>query len=126
MLWRCAFLFVLLPLAVGCRPSPEQTGEPQKSPPAAGDNTESEEVSQSEPAARAEEFTHVIAIDSAYYADGPQQSRPPDGTLKTGTRVRVIQNSGSYSVVRTADGIECYVSTGVIAPAEDAAAAAGK
>ena len=105
MLWRFACLLVLVALAVGCQPAKEKTGGSETSP----------------PAVTAPEFSHVITIRSAYYTGGPQQARPPDGELMKGTRVRVLENAGSYSVVRTADGIEGYVSTAAIGPAEGAA-----
>lgn len=102
MLWRLGCLFVTVALAVGCQPPKEKTGGSEDSP----------------PAVTAPEFSHVITTGSAYYTGGPQQGRPPDGTLFQGTRVRVLENAGSYSVVRTADGIEGYVSTAAIGPAE--------
>ena len=62
--------------------------------------------------------THVIASEEAYYLDGPQQMRPPDGKFKTGTRVELVQDAGSYSVVVSEDGIRAYVSTGALKPVE--------
>jgi hypothetical protein len=56
-------------------------------------------------------FTHVIAVETDYYVDGPQQGRPPDGRFTAGTRMRVLQEAGSYVLVRSPDGIEAYVST---------------
>ena len=54
-------------------------------------------------------FTHTITIDTEYYADGPQQARPPDGTMKAGTKVNVVQEAGSYCRVKSEDGVEVYV-----------------
>ncbi len=57
---------------------------------------------------------HPLSADTVYYLDGPQQSRPPDGTLKAGTKVMVIQDSGSYCRVRSEDGIVAFVAAGSI------------
>ena len=54
-------------------------------------------------------FTHMITTDTEYYTDGPQQARPPDGTMKAGTKVNVVEGAGSYSRVKSEDGIEGYV-----------------
>jgi len=63
---------------------------------------------QEEPAAGA---THVIAHETNYYMSGPQQARPPEGSFAAGTKVTLISGAGSYSLVRSPDGIEAYVST---------------
>ena len=117
MLWRYACLFLGLSVAFGCLPNKEPVGGSQQSLPAPAEEVESVEQSSGGPAAVAGKFPHVITTGSAYYVGGPQQARPPDGTLMKGTRVRVIQNAGSYSIVRTADGIEGYISTAAIGPA---------
>jgi hypothetical protein len=44
-------------------------------------------------------YTHRISADTEYYRDGPQQARPPDGTLAAGTTVRLVRDAGSYSLV---------------------------
>ncbi len=62
--------------------------------------------------------THVISGEEVYYLDGPQQMRPPDGKFPAGTRVELVQNSGSYSMVVSEDGIRAYVSTGSLKPIE--------
>lgn len=64
----------------------------------------------------ANQFTHQVTTDTEYYKDGPQQARPADGTLTVGTKVVVLQEAGSYVLVRTADGIEAYIATDSIAP----------
>ena len=63
-------------------------------------------------------LTHVLTSDTPYYSDGPQQARPPDGTLAAGTSVAVIKNQGSYTVIQTADGVVGYVSSAALAPKE--------
>jgi hypothetical protein len=62
--------------------------------------------------------THVINSEETYYLDGPQQMRPPDGKFKAGTKVELVQEAGSYSVVVSEDGIRAYVSTGALKPIE--------
>jgi len=59
-------------------------------------------------------FTHVVAVDTPYYTAGPQQARPPDGTLKAQTKVRVVRDAGSYCQVESENGVAAYVSTGAL------------
>ena len=63
------------------------------------------------------EYPHQIGSLAVYYTGGPQQGRPPDGEFEPGTRVKVLHHAGSYSMVRSADGIEAYVSAAAIQPA---------
>jgi hypothetical protein len=63
-------------------------------------------------------FTHRVATDTEYYLLGPQQARPPDGTLPAGTKVTLLEEAGSYCRIRSEDGIEAYVSTGRLQPLE--------
>jgi len=58
--------------------------------------------------------THVIRSEETYYLDGPQQMRPPDGKFKAGTKVELVEEAGSYSVVVSEDGIKAYISTGAL------------
>lgn len=58
--------------------------------------------------------THVITSETMFYRDGPQQARPADGKFEAGTAVDLIQDAGSYSLVRAADGREGYVSTDAV------------
>ncbi len=62
----------------------------------------------------AETFPYTIAQEVEYYTTGPQQGRPPDGTLAAGTKVNVLRRTGGYSLVRWAGGIEGYVLTEAI------------
>ena len=55
--------------------------------------------------------THVITAESPYYLTGPQQGRPPEGKLKTGTRVKLVKTAGSYSQVKTDAGIVAFVAS---------------
>ena len=56
----------------------------------------------------------VISHDTVFYKTGPEQATPPDGTFKAGTRIEVIQEAGSYTLVRAQDGTEGYISSAAI------------
>ena len=56
----------------------------------------------------------VAAPDAVYYLTGPQQARPPDGTFKMGTRVALVIDAGSYSLVTSESGITAYVSSSAL------------
>lgn len=56
-----------------------------------------------------DEFTYVITTDAEYYKFAPQQAQPPDGTLKAGTKVKVVKEAGSYSRVETEGGVVGFV-----------------
>ena len=56
--------------------------------------------------------THVVTFPSAYYLGGPQQARPPEGEFKAGLRLTLLQNAGSYSLVRAENGVTAYVASG--------------
>lgn len=59
-------------------------------------------------------FSHVLAVEAVYYTTGPQQGRPPDGKLPSGTRVHIVRQAGSYTLVRTDGGIEAYVAADIV------------
>jgi hypothetical protein len=61
-------------------------------------------------------YTHTVTVDTEYYRDGPQQSRPPDGTLAAGALVRMVSESGSYSLVETSDRLRVYVASDSLQP----------
>ena len=63
-------------------------------------------------------FTHEIAgpFEAVYYLTGPQQARPPEGKFKSGTKVKLQRNAGSYSQVQSESGITAYVATGALKP----------
>jgi hypothetical protein len=54
-------------------------------------------------------FTHVVVADTPYYLGGPQQARPPEGTLKAGTKVAVLRDTSSYLLVNSETGLRAYV-----------------
>jgi len=91
---RQLFLLLIIVVMVGC--SGESPPPPQVQPP---------------PATFA---GHVLAADTEYYIDGPQQARPPDGTLKAGVKVRVIEEAGSYCRVQSEDGTLVFISADAI------------
>jgi rhodanese-related sulfurtransferase len=77
--------------------------------------------SRDQPKQCSTEFTHVVASDTPYYTTGPQQGRPADGTFKAGTKIALIRDAGSYSLVKSEDGTQGYiVSTAVVAAAPKA------
>ena len=56
------------------------------------------------------EFSHVITAETEYYVTGPQQGRPPEGSFPAGTKVNIVEEAGSYLLVKSESGIEAYVS----------------
>ena len=62
------------------------------------------------------EYPYQIGTATPYYTGGPQQGRPPEGQLWPGTPVKLLEEAGSYSLIRTADGIEAYIETAAIGP----------
>ncbi len=61
---------------------------------------------------------HVLATDAEFYRDSPAQGRPPDGTWKAGTRVKVLSRDGSYWRVQTEDGVDAHVSADAVRAAD--------
>ena len=62
-----------------------------------------------------QEFTHALTRDEPYYLTGPQQGRPPEGTLKAGTKVKLMESAGSYSRVAAENGTTAWVATDSLA-----------
>lgn len=60
--------------------------------------------------------TLSTTLDTPFYLDGPQQARPPDGTLTAGTRVTLVSAAGSYSQVILPDGRKAYVASDSLQP----------
>ena len=115
MVGRGTLLLLAISFLTGCKPigvSPATKDKPQVQSITA---TESSKLLPPGNTPSAETgFPDVITSSTAYYTGGPQQGRPPDGTLTASTRVRVIEDAGSYSMVETANGIHAYISTGAI------------
>ena len=61
-------------------------------------------------------YSHTVTVDTEYYRDGPQQARPADGTLAAGMMVRLVSESGSYSLVETSDRMQVYVASDSLQP----------
>jgi hypothetical protein len=66
-----------------------------------------------------EAFSHTIAVETEYYLGGPQQAQPPDGTFKAGTKVRLVEDAGSYCVVESEDGVRAHVVVDAVKPISD-------
>ena len=64
-------------------------------------------------------FSHVISTETEYYTTGPQQNRPPDGKFPAGTRVSMVEESGSYVLVRSESGVEAYVAANAVKKQEN-------
>ena len=62
------------------------------------------------------ELSHVIAAETEYYTTGTQQGRPPDGKFPTGTKVSIVEEAGSYVLVKSEGGVEAYVGAGAVKP----------
>ena len=60
-------------------------------------------------------FTHFVMTDTPYYVGSPVQAYPPEGTLRAGTKVRLLEEAGSYTRVETEDGIQGYVASDALA-----------
>ena len=65
------------------------------------------------------EFSHVIVAETEYYTTGPQQGRPPDGKFPAGTNVSIVEEAGSYVLVRSESGVEAYVAADAVKPQEN-------
>jgi len=60
--------------------------------------------------------THIVTTEESYYTTGPQQARAPDGKFKKGTKVQLIEDSGSYCAVVSESGVRAYLSTASLKP----------
>ena len=101
-------VLVLVPL-LGCSTAAVYRGP--DSPPTSGEPMINTPASPSA-------LTHVLTSDTPYYTQGPQQARPPNGTLTAGTLVAVIEDQGSYTVIQTKEGVVGHVASGALAPRE--------
>lgn len=62
-----------------------------------------------------DETTHELTRDEPWY-EHPAQARPQNGTLPAHTRVKILQDAGSYTKVRTAKGTVCFVASDALRP----------
>ena len=100
------FLPFLLTIALlmGC--SSEATTPPQPAQEPAVQQTKQSPVPQTK---TDQTFTHTITTDTEYYLGGPQQARPPEGKMKAGTKVMLVEEAGSYCRVKSEDGVVGFV-----------------
>ena len=61
-------------------------------------------------------FTHTLTRDEPYYLTGPQQGRPPEGTFKKGTNVKLVESAGSYTRVTAGDGTTAWIAADALLP----------
>lgn len=115
MMRLVAICSLLLAVVAGCN----RTTEAQQN--AASEQAEQQEEETPSRDGDAATFSHVVAREAEYYVNGPQQGRPPDGTLPEGTRVNVVRDSGSYLVVRSEEGVEAYVAANAVEPLDSPA-----
>ena len=103
----------------GCRWPSEGSSRSRKTVPFRPDSQESlEDGLLGKPARErsiAGRFTHTIgSVNEYYYVGGPQQARPSEGAFSKGTKVRLVRDAGSYSLVQSETGITAYVTTGCL------------
>jgi len=60
--------------------------------------------------------THIIISKTEYYTSNPAQMRPADGSLEAGTEVQMIDNAGSYVLIKTTSRISAYISADAVKP----------
>jgi len=58
--------------------------------------------------------SHVVTVETEYYTTGPQQGRPPDGKFSAGTKVSIVEEAGSYVLVKSEDGVEAYIAADAV------------
>ena len=108
----CSVWFLLIVMCPGCNDAQEHRRKASENNlKQIGLTSHDDENLNSDPIST---VSHVIAIETEYYTTGPQQSRPPDGRFATGTTVSIVENSGSYVLVRSDNGVEAYVTSDAI------------
>ncbi len=58
-----------------------------------------------------DDFNFIVTKETPYYLDGPWQGRAPDGTMKEGTKLRILKDIGSYLLVESPTRLRAYVSS---------------
>ncbi len=94
-------------------PVPNGEQQPGEESPSQGKAGKGPESGAAKPASA---WTHQLARTAEYYKDGPQQMRPPDGKLPAGTKVRVLREAGSYTLVESESGVTAYVAADALKP----------
>jgi hypothetical protein len=68
------------------------------------------------------DYPCTIRTEAEYYASGPQQGSPPDGTFAAGTAVKVLRETGGYWLVESEAGATGYVDSQAVSdPATEGA-----
>lgn len=106
-------LGLMLLLSLGCN-SPEQAQREAEARRRAKVSHNLKQLGETLHESHETQFTHVVASETEYYTSGPQQGRPPDGTFSEGTKVRIVEEAGSYVRVRSEGGIEAFVASGAV------------
>lgn len=108
---RAVSIYLLLAVVgIGCKAGTDaqQSNVPTKSE-SLGDDNRNDDTDASE-------FSHIVASEADYYTSGPQQGRPPDGRFPAGTEVTIVEDAGSYLLVRSGEGVEAYVAADAVEP----------
>ena len=58
---------------------------------------------------RADQNRYRVRYSVHYYVDGPQQSRPPDGSLGASDVVEMLDAETTYAKVRLSNGLTVFV-----------------
>lgn len=115
----CPAMLLVIVLCLGCNPAEEARRK------AAENNLKQIELALKNYHAtyKSSDSTasHVVAAETEYYTTGPQQGRPPDGTFPTGTKVNIVEQSGSYVLVQSAGGVEAYIAADAVEQQESVA-----
>ena len=112
---RTAMLLIIL-LCLGCnRAEQARQKAAENNLKQLGEALKNYNQSQQPPAS---EFSHFIAAETEYYTNGPQQGRPPDGKFLAGTKVSVVEESGSYVLVKSEGGVGAFVAADAVKPQE--------
>lgn len=93
-----SIILMLLPLTIGCSYASNQ----------------SQKISHKQ--AHFLTGTHIMIRTSEYYTNNPAQGRPADGSLKAGTEVQLINQAGSYTLVKIPSRIKVYVASTSLKP----------
>ena len=98
----------------GCLSGATKLPQPDQEP-----TVQQTEQAPSPPTTPDQTFTHTITTDTEYYLGDPQQARPPEGTMKAGTKVEVLEEAGSYCRVKSEDGVVSFVVTDSLKAVQD-------
>ena len=60
-------------------------------------------------------FHHVVLVDTPYHVSGLAQATLPEGVLRAGIRVRLLEQAGGHARVETENGIRGYVASDALA-----------